>query len=131
MNKWIYNRYTITFGIILLLIVLLLAVGPLIMEGENLLKLGVTMWYLNESDRDALYIATEKHRYLTYAYDKEVRILNYLPRLPGVDRGNWELEYTDDKEMVFSESDGREVRLPYKLFKGKYIIFTHVDEREM
>lgn len=129
MNRWIYNRYTITFGIILLLIVLLLAVGPLFMEGENMLKLGVTMWYLNDSNRDALNISTEKDRYLTFAHDKEERIINYLPRLPGVDRGNWELDYTDDKEMVFTESDGREVRLPYKLFKEKYVIFTHVDNR--
>lgn len=130
MNRWIYNRYTITLGIILLLIVLLLAVGPLFMEGENALKLGVTMWYLNDSDRDALYIATEKDRYLTFAHDMEERIINYLPRLPEVDRGNWELDYMDDKEIVFvEEKDGREVRLPYKLFKEKYIIFTHVDKR--
>lgn len=129
MNKWVYNRYTITFGIILLLIVLLLAVGPLFMEGENMLKLGVTMWYLNDSNRDALNIATENDRYLTFAEGKEERIISYLRRLPGVDRGEWKLDYTDDKEMVFiEENNGHEVRLPYKVFKDKYIIFTHVDE---
>lgn len=125
MNSWFKNRYVIITAIILILAIAIFAIGPMFMEGEGLITLGVTVWYLESSTRTVLRVALEDDRFLVYADNKEEYILDFLNRNRPYSRNDWEHKRTDEKEIILLKTNGEEselVEVPYKLFKGDFII---------
>jgi hypothetical protein len=120
------NWFMISIALTLSILVGVVGLGILIMEGENPLKLSTTIWYLNDSEQEVLRIAGDNDRYLTYMDKKEEKILEFLPNLNGVKKGEWELKQTDDKQLIFIEKTGKQklVTIRYKEFLDTYIIFN-------
>jgi hypothetical protein len=126
-NKWVKNKY-MWFGFVIFLIISLITIGSLLLDGENPLKMGTTLWYLNNTDRNVLWVAGDGVRYVTYKRGIEKHILDYLDRLNGVSRGNWEAIHLDDHTIRYQIKDDKlksQVEISYKTYLEKYAIFTY------
>lgn len=131
MIKYLKNPFVLIGSGVVLLLLVVLGIGGLFMEGENVLKVAPTMWYLNDSDREVLSIAGEEGRYLSFSADKEKILLGYLDRLPDVKRGQWTLEEQQGQSLLYKNMDKdtqkvkQQVKINYTNFMDKYIIFTY------
>lgn len=128
MNRWVTNKY-MWLGGLLIIGIILFGIGLFLFEGENPIALGTTLWYLNSTDREVLWVASDSSRFVTYYEGKERYILDYLPRLEGVGRGEWELAYMEEGSMIFrdgTEGGSKQVTVQYTpLRQNQYILFTY------
>lgn len=130
-KELIVNRYTIGIAIVILTIALFMGIGMLVMEGENPISIGATIWHLG--DRDILLrIANDKERYLMIdSEDWQERLAQNLDRIEGI-KGitgvDWLLDNHDGNKLVYNQvnkNDRNEQEVTYEYYKETYIIVTY------
>jgi len=113
----------------LIAILLVMSIATFMLDGKNPLTVGTTLWYLNSSDQNILWVAADSEQFLTYKENMEQHILEYLPRLDGVSRGEWEVAEMDQQKIVYhkkGEGDEEEqVTIYFEPYLDRYIMFTY------
>lgn len=117
------NKYAITALLIVLAAAAIYGTGYALMEGQNPLQLGVTLWYLQSSDRDGLKIAADADRHLIRLEVEEMG--KYLSTIHARYRGEWQLSESEGHLLTFEDQGGSEPRylkVEAEPFLDKYYI---------
>lgn len=131
-KSWLYNRYTIGSAILLVILILAFSMGLVMLDGENPLSMGMTIWHLQDSGREMLRVANEQERYLLVRHaDWQERLAQNLNNIEGTSGGAmtvWKLDQDDGNKLTFYQEDNQEVReeVLYEYYLDKFVLITYL-----
>ncbi|WP_202080248.1 hypothetical protein [Caldalkalibacillus salinus] len=123
------NRRILVPAALCLIVLAVWGVGYIVAEKENPFKVAVTLYFLNDSERDTVRIALDEHRYITMMGEGlEERIIANVSSLSNDLRGGSEwkiLEHEDGYLRLAQEyqEETREIEMIYTPYLNRYVIF--------
>jgi hypothetical protein len=125
-KKWVVLTAVVLFGAASWFI------GFFLLGGENPIKMAPTLWYFQQTEREALRIAADE-RHVTYQSGELATVIgDYIPRISNQYMGQWELISNHDSTFEYRQESNRGTRIlliSYQPYLDEYVIFQIDSER--